>query len=346
MKIALSATALCVIPAVVALSISPSSDLPPSTTTSSGDADPTLDSLSARFIAKGKKYWGTATDIGLLLNNTVNEAIVRSQSFLIIHKLTPENSMKWDIIEKTRYAFNFIDSDYLVDYARSTGKLVRGHTFIWHSQLPSWVSAIKDAATLTEVIENHISSVGTRYSGRVYSWDVCNELFTAEGTMRYSVFYSVLGETFVSLAFNAVRKYDQTAKLYINDYNMVSNATQRFLSMINHVKTWISSGVPIDGIGTQAHLSAGVAGDVQAALSALAGSGVSEVAITELDIVQASPSDYVTVTKACLAVSACVGITNWGVSDKESWRTQDKPLLFDNYYRPKPAYEAIIAALT
>lgn len=79
--------------------------------------------------------------------------------------------------------------------------------------------------------------------------------------------------------------------------------------MISHVKTWISSGVPIDGIGTQAHLSAGVAGDVQAALSALAGSGVSEVAITELDIVQASPSDYVTVTKACLAVSACVGIT-------------------------------------
>lgn len=39
------------------------------------------------------------------------------------------------------------------------------------------------------------------------------------------------------------------------------------------------------------------------------------VAITELDIVNASANDYTTVVRSCLNVSQCVGVTVWGVSD-------------------------------
>ncbi|KAG8782465.1 hypothetical protein FRC19_006871 [Serendipita sp. 401] len=159
--------------------------------------------------------------------------------------------------------------------------------------------------------------------------------------MRSSVFYTVLKETFVSIAFEAARAADGSAKLYINDYNLDS-ANSKVKVTVSKVKSWKSAGAPIDGIG------AGGAGGVQAALAALAAAGVSEVAITELKIKGASSNDYVSAMKASFSVSACVGITarilcyiflcvllitvvsrSWGMSDKDSWRTGDTPLLFD-----------------
>ncbi|KAH8105445.1 glycoside hydrolase superfamily [Cristinia sonorae] len=314
----------------------PASTANPPTSTSGPVAS---SGLGGAFKNKGKIFWGTATD-----SNRFNDATDSSVTIANFNGVTPENSMKWDATEPNRGQFSFSGADALVAYATQHNMLIRAHTLVWHSQLPGWVSAIGDSATLTSVIQNHIATLAGRYAGKVRSWDVVNEIFNEDGSLRSSVFSNVLGENFVTIAFQAARKADPKAILYINDYNLDS-VNPKLTALVNLVKKINGSGTKlIDGIGTQMHLSAGGAGGAQAALTLAASAGV-EVAITELDIVNASPNDYTTVTKACLNTPACVSITSWGVSDKDSWRASSNPLLFDANFKPKPAFTAVMQTL-
>lgn len=222
--------------------------------------------------------------------------------------------------------FRFDDADYLVNWATSNGKKIRGHTLVWHSQLPSWVSNIRDANTLRSVITNHINTVVGRYRGKIHHWDVVNEVFNEDGTWRNSVFYQLLGESFVSFAFRTAAAADPSAKLYINDYNLdyQSGKLDAMIRLVNKLK---SEGVPIHGIGSQAHLIVGNGAIpyISGPLTKLANTGL-DVAITELDIrmtlpvdegkLQQQRKDYQTVIQACRQIQKCVGVTVWGVSDK------------------------------
>ncbi|KAK7049403.1 hypothetical protein VNI00_006004 [Paramarasmius palmivorus] len=368
------------------------------------------DTLNGKFVAAGKKFWASKSPA---MNCSMSESFTQSSYYAEYFAeneqvlaqqfggVTPENSMKWDATEPSQNQFNFGNADQLVDWAVSNNKQIRGHTLVWHSQLPSWVSSISDAGTLvrllhvqdleftdvgtikTSVIQNHISNVAGRYAGKLYAVskhsgsrglslfitfaNFCDDsgMLSTKSSMKTELFGAACSQTSwertllqspsrlpvrrialpsIIIFFNAVEKLIEVERLYINDYNLDS-ANAKLQGLVNLVNRVNGGGTQlIDGIGTQTHLGAGGAGGVAAALALAASAGV-EVAITELDIAGASPDDYVTVAQACLNEPACVSITSWGVSDVNSWRSGDSPLLFDGSYQPKPAFDAVLAAL-
>ncbi|KAJ3127660.1 hypothetical protein HK098_006005 [Nowakowskiella sp. JEL0407] len=321
------------------VSPSPSPSPPPA---SSGFGFTGSSGLHGRMVAKGGRYWGNILDYNTINVGTVTNII--KQEFGI---LTCENSMKMDAIQGTRGSFNFGNADNVVNFAKQNGLKMRGHTFVWHSQLPSWVSSIGDKSTLTSVIQTHISTVMNHYKGQIYAYDVVNEMFNEDGSVRSSVYSNVFGgDGFVSVAFNAARQADSSAKLFINDYNLDSASYAKTQGMVNSVKKWKAAGVPVDGIGSQGHLQAGQGSGSQAALQTLASAGSDLlVAITELDIVNAGTTDYANVAKACISVPQCVGITSWGVRDSDSWRSSSSPCMWDGSGNKKAAYTAAYNAL-
>ena len=150
---------------------------------------------------------------------------------------------------------------------------------------------------------------------------------------------------FVGIAFRAARAADPAAKLYINEYNLDSASYSKTRGFASAVKRWVAAGIPIDGVGSQSHLANNwPISDFGGALKSVC-ADVSECAITELDIKGASTSDYQTAVKACLDEAKCVGVTVWGISDTDSWRASDKPLLFDGSSQAKAAYNGLCSIL-
>ncbi|GAA2918336.1 endo-1,4-beta-xylanase [Kitasatospora cinereorecta] len=293
--------------------------------------------------AKGR-YFGTA-----VAAHHLGEAQYASTLDAQFDSVTPENEMKWDAIESTRNSFNYSSADQIVNRARSKGMKVRGHTLVWHSQLPGWVGGL-GTADLRTAMNNHITQVMTHYKGKIDSWDVVNEAYQdgSSGARRSSPFQDKLGNGFIEEAFRTARAVDAGAKLCYNDYN-TDGQNAKSNAVYAMVKDFKQRGVPIDCVGFQSHFNSNspVPSDYRANLQRFADLGV-DVQITELDIEGSGSSQaasYSSVVNACLAVTRCTGITVWGVTDKYSWRSSGTPLLFDGNYNKKPAYDAVLTAL-
>ena len=296
--------------------------------------------LGAQAAATGR-YFGTAVAAGRLGDSTYVSILDRE-----FNMITPENEMKWDTTEPSRGNFNFGPADQIVNHALAHGQRMRGHTTVWHSQLPSWVSSITDPNTLRSVMDNHITTEISHFKGKIYAWDVVNEAFADGSTQhRSSVFQNVLGNGFIEEAFRTARNADPGAKLCYNDYNIEDWNAAKTQGVYSMVRDFKSRGVPIDCVGFQSHFgSGGPPSNFQTTLSNFAALGV-DVQLTELDIAQAGSTAYGNTVRACMNVARCAGITVWGIRDSDSWRSGDTPLLFDAGGNKKPAYDAVLAAL-
>ncbi|BBA97309.1 putative endo-1,4-beta-xylanase [Actinacidiphila reveromycinica] len=320
------------------------------TTPSAHAADTPLRTLAE---AKGV-YMGTALTAGEL---TGTSASIASTQF---DEVTPGNEMKWDTVEPTRGTYNWGPGDQIVGFAQQHGMQVRGHNLVWHSQLPGWLTSGSFTNTqVHDLMVKHVTDEVTHYKGEVVHWDVVNEPFNEDGSYRSDLWYNQIGPSYIADALTAAHAADPAAKLYLNDYN-TEGENAKSNAMYTLVKSLKQQGVPIDGVGFQAHFILGqVPSDFEANLQRFADLGV-DVAVTELDVRMATPAsaanlqqqaaDYTKVVNDCLGVTRCQGITVWGFNDATSWVPSTFPgqgaaTPYDTNYQPKPAYYAIQTAL-
>jgi endo-1,4-beta-xylanase len=229
-----------------------------------------------------KNYFliGAALNSAQIEEKEPNAAIVIPQQF---SSITSENIMKAEVIHPEWDTYNFDLADKFVAYGKKNNMFVVGHTFVWHSQLPSFINNNISSDSLLLFITNHINTVGKRYAGKINSWDVVNEALNEDGTLRKSVFLEKMGEDYIRKAFELAAKADPKAELYYNDYNI--EQPQKRAGVIALVKKLQASGTKINGIGIQAHWS--INGpplkDVEDAILEFAALGL-KVSFTELDL--------------------------------------------------------------
>jgi endo-1,4-beta-xylanase len=180
------------------------------------------------------------------------------------NSLTAENVMKPALLQPEEGKFNWEDADMIVDFAQANGMKVRGHTLCWHNQTGEWM--FKDTngnqaskELVLSRLKEHITQVVTRYKGKIYAWDVLNEVIDnadpAKVGYRQTQWYTICGEEFIAKAFQWAHEADPDAVLFYNEYNTENPAKRE--KTYEMLKKMLDQGVPIHGVGLQAHWNIG-----------------------------------------------------------------------------------------
>ncbi|WP_254643845.1 endo-1,4-beta-xylanase [Streptomyces sp. BV286] len=300
---------------------------------------------------------GTAVDMAAL----ADDEAYRRTTGREFNSVTAENVMKWEVVEPARGTYDWSGADALVRFARERGQVVRGHTLVWHSQLPGWLTAgVADgsigAEELRGILRKHVTTEVKRYKGKIQQWDVVNEVFEEDGSLRNSIWLQKLGPSYIADAFRWAHAADPKAKLFLNDYN-VEGVNAKSTAYYDLAKRLRAEGVPVQGFGIQGHLAIqyGFPGDVPGNLARFERLGM-QTAFTEVDVRMILPVDeeklatqatyFRRLLDACLGARSCRSFTVWGFTDKYSWvpgvfAGQGAATLTGEDFGRKPAHGAV-----
>lgn len=293
------------------------------------------------------------------------EQVVRNQ----FNSATAENIMKPSYLHPSQNVFYWEEADRLAEYCATNSLRLHGHTLIWHQQLPSWMYNFEGSKTDWEnLLKEHITQIVTHFKGKLASWDVVNEAFNDDGTLRNNIWKQNIGATYIEKAFLYAHEADPNAQLFYNDYSIVINPVKR-AAILNHFNRLKAKGIPIDGIGLQMHIFNGFPENIEIS-NAFDDIWKNDylVHVSELDISmnplstnmntapqnelkrQAEKYLYIFKSYDRIPDKYKFGITIWGVGDRDSWiryyyNRDDYPLLFDDAYQPKPAFCKLISNL-
>lgn len=312
----------------------------------------------------------------------VNPLTIQSQEQLLAYhynSITAENEMKFASLHPTEEVYAFGAADQLVAFARKYKMAMRGHTLLWHNQTTDWLFEDKNGGPaskdlLLDRLKSHIHTVVGRYKEDIYAWDVVNEVISDEGSdlLRPSMWLDIAGDGFIAKAFEYAHEADPKALLFYNDYNE-SNPSKRD-KIHTLVKSLLEQGVPIHGVGLQAHwnLYDPTLDDIRAAIEKYASLGL-QLQLTELDVsmfrfedrrtdltapgadlLQSQAERYEALFRVLKEYRDVISsVTFWGAADDYTWLDdfpvrgrKNWPFLFDDQHRPKPAFDRIAGLVT
>jgi endo-1,4-beta-xylanase len=282
--------------------------------------------------------------------------VVQQQCGIIV----PGDELKWDALHPAPSEFNFSDGDWIEQFARSHSLLFRGVPLVWELALPKWFVPTVNLENARQVMLNHIHTVAGHYAGRMHSWDVVNEAVRIEDGrsdgLKVTPWLIYLGPEYIELAFHAAHEADPKAMLVYNEnWLEPENAAteQKRRAVLALLARLVKKGVPIHGLGIQAHVYAetDVAGPgFKRFLQDVENLGLT-ILVTELDVRdQHLPGDiavrdaqvakqyyhFLSSTLQCKLVKT---VLTWGLSDRFTWVSKsnprkDGPLLFDAELQP------------
>jgi beta-xylosidase/GH35 family endo-1,4-beta-xylanase len=234
---------------------------------------------------KDKFLIGAALNTGQFSgNDPAAEAIIKKHFSAIV----AENCMKSMYLQPREGEFYFEEADRLVKFGMENGIAVTGHCLVWHSQAPRWFFTDENGRdvsreVLIERMKKHITTVVSRYKGKIKGWDVVNEAIMEDGSYRKSKFHAIIGEDFIPLAFQFAHEADPDCELYYNDYNEWYPGKRE--AIVRLIKTMKERNIRIDAIGMQGHIGMGEPSiaEYEETIRAYTGAGVN-VMVTELDL--------------------------------------------------------------
>lgn len=308
----------------------------------------------------------------------VNLRTIETQQDLLakhFNSITAENDMKFIEIQPAEGQFTFEKADQLAAFAQKNGMKMRGHTLVWHNQTPDWVfqdvnGEQVDRETLLQRMKEHINAIMERYEGTIFCWDVVNEAVTDEGPELYrpTKWLEIIGEDYIEKAFEFAHEADPDALLFYNDYN--ESNPQKREKIYKLVKSLVDKGVPIHGVGLQAHwnLVNPSLEDIRTAIERYASLGL-KLHLTELDVSvfnhEDKRADLTEPTPEMLELQAeryyqvfhllreyrdsITSVTFWGAADDYSWLSdfpvkgrKNWPFLFDENHQPKDSFWKVV----
>lgn len=328
--------------------------------------------LRNRAAAKGLIY-GASSRYPLLSSNAELAACFAQECAMLV----PEVELKWRALRPSPHSFDFTRGDWMAEFARTHGLLLRGHTLVWHksSSLPEWFMDTVNSKNAEQFLLKHIATVVRHYAGKIHSWDVVNEAVSAkEGRsdgLRNTPWLKFLGPSYIDMAFRAAAKADPQALLVYNDYGLDYDKPEdeaKRSAVIKLLERLKSIGTPVHALGIQAHLRSYETRFNPTRLRDFLRDVASldlKILITEMDvsdgklpsnvavrdrIVAGVYEDYLSVV---LDEPAVISVVTWGLSDQYTWLSKDyprkdgvpvRPLPLDAELKRKLAWNAIARA--